>query len=61
MKPIGLDNMTDEEIDAKILAYATANDCVAELCHFVDYDPHIGKVPEHWAPVGMCVGWFARF
>jgi hypothetical protein len=38
--------MTNEEIDAEILAYAKANDCVAELCHYVDYDPQIGKVAE---------------
>lgn len=40
----------DGERIAKILQFATEAEALPELCNFVDYDPDIGKVPEHWEP-----------
>lgn len=42
--------LTDEQINESIVRAARAADCVAEACRLVDYDPDIGRVPEHWVP-----------
>lgn len=38
------------DIDAVIIAEAERCNMVAEMCNFVDYDPRVGRVPEHWVP-----------
>jgi hypothetical protein len=37
-----------EPLEAQIIEFARKNDMLAEVCHFVDYDPDVGRVPEHW-------------
>lgn len=38
------------EIEVQIVDFCRKNDCLSELCDLVDYDPDIGRVPEHWVP-----------
>ena len=38
------------ELEELIVSYAREAGCLAELCVLVDYDPDVGRVPEHWAP-----------
>lgn len=31
-----------------IIEEARKADCLAEVCNLIDYDPDVGRVPEHW-------------
>ena len=35
-------------LEARAIAAAAAEDVLAEVCDFVEYDPSIGRVPGHW-------------
>ena len=41
--------LSDQKINDLVVEYATATDQLAELGRYVDYDPDVGRVPEHWA------------
>lgn len=41
---------TADGIENAIVEFARENDCLPELCNFVDYHPDIGRVQEHWEP-----------
>lgn len=38
------------EMEESIVKFARESGQLAELCVLVDYDPSIGRVPEHWVP-----------
>lgn len=37
-------------LERRVVAIAEELGMVAELCYFVEYDPDIGRVPEHFRP-----------
>jgi hypothetical protein len=39
--------------DEQYIEAARKTDCLAELCRFSEYDPDVGRVPEHWLPKYM--------
>lgn len=38
------------ELEELIVNYAHEAGLLAELCVLADYDPDVGRVPEHWIP-----------
>jgi hypothetical protein len=44
----GSAELSDQKINDLVVEYATAIDQLAELGRYVDYDPDVGRVPEHW-------------
>lgn len=43
-------------LEETIVEYAHVHDCLPELCNYVDYDPDVGRVPEHWEPKAWELG-----
>lgn len=39
-------------LEVFIMERARASDCMAEVCNLIEYDPDIGRVPEHWRVKG---------
>lgn len=37
-------------LEESVVAFASEQGQLAELCVLVDYDPDVGRVPEHWVP-----------
>lgn len=42
--------MSSQEINDDIVRIAREMGALAELCHFVEYDPKVGRVPGHFEP-----------
>lgn len=42
--------MSSQKINDDIVRIAREMGALAELCHFVEYDPKIGRVPGHFEP-----------
>lgn len=42
--------MSPQEINDVIVRIAREMGALGELCNLVDYDPRIGRVPEHFEP-----------
>lgn len=38
------------ELEESVVNFARESGQLAELCVLVDYDPDVGRVPEHWIP-----------
>jgi hypothetical protein len=47
-KDRAVSELSDQKINDLVVEYATAVDQLAELGRYVDYDPDVGRVPEHW-------------
>lgn len=43
---------TPSPLEARVIALARQHDSLAETCHFVEYYPDVGRVPEHWRARG---------
>ena len=53
--PPPLVSLNREQIEALILQFCTNTESLGEYCLLVDYDPQIGKVPEHFKPHAQLV------
>lgn len=53
--PPPLASLSREQIEALILQFCTNTESLGEYCRLVDYDPEIGKVPEHFKPHAQLV------
>lgn len=43
-----IEKASDQEINNLVVEYADATDQLDDLGMYVDYDPDVGRVPEHW-------------